>query len=361
MSYVSKVNMVKDTRLYELLEVSVTADAATIKKAYRKLALVHHPDKNGGNDEKFKEIDAAYKVLSDDKLRQMYDTTGSVERAALQEGPDVDILSDLLSRMGMAGMHGFPFGFNGQQQVRRTPDIQHDLFLPLETFYTGKKKNISIKRQVICTNCKGDGGLNPEICKSCRGVGIVVVQQQAGPFMMQRQVECTACKGKGKIIPEKNSCTSCDKSGYKTEKHTLEVNIPPGIDNNFIFTVPKMANEKVGMQPGNLHIVLKEKKHDRFVRDGMNLRTNVAIDLATALVGGIVQFKHIDGTELEITLRKGSVIHHGEKLTIGKKGMPSAQDSDIHGDLEVTFIVTFPSDDWAKQINDSVVRRIFAE
>jgi DnaJ family protein A protein 2 len=142
--------MVVDTKLYDILGVKSDADASTLKKAYRELVKKHHPDK-GGDPEKFKEIDAAYKVLSNEELRDMYDSTGSVETKNTNfDAPDADILSHIFSNMGfdMFGMGGNPFRRGDQRQ--KTQDVVHELHLPLETLYTGKTKHVAIKRTVIC-------------------------------------------------------------------------------------------------------------------------------------------------------------------------------------------------------------------
>ncbi len=358
--------MVVSTKLYDLLEVSTTASSSEIKKAYRKLVLVHHPDKNGGDDTKFKEIDAAYKVLSDDNLRQVYDATGSVDKTTMQENPDFDILSHLFGNFKMGGgmnmgdIFGSAFGGGSQHQAKRTSDVMHEIGLPLETFFTGKTKTLSIKRQVVCTTCKGEGGTSPEKCQSCRGVGVVMVQQQSGFMMFQTHVKCSKCNGKGKIIKAENECKICSASGYKNEKQSVEITIPPGIPNNYVYTLKGYADEKVGMDTGNLHIILQEKKHDRYVRNGVNLETTVAIDLSTALVGGVVEFAHLDGSIVTLTLPKGKVVRQGSTLMVKKKGMPTFESPDVFGDLKVTFHVEFPTDEWSKKANDSQIRKILS-
>lgn len=169
--------MVVDTKLYDILGVSPEVDASALKKAYRDLVRKHHPDK-GGDPEKFKEIDAAYKVLSNEELREMYDNTGSVEAKNTNfDGADVDILSHIFSNMGFGNIfsHGDPFS---QHVKQKTQDVVHELHLPLDALYTGKTKNVSIKRQVICKGCTGKGGSDPKTCNVCGGSGITLVQHQ---------------------------------------------------------------------------------------------------------------------------------------------------------------------------------------
>ena len=187
--------MVVDTKLYDILQVASDASPSAIKKAYRELVKIHHPDK-GGNEETFKEIDAAYKVLCDPEMREMYDSTGSVEpNSTGLGGADFDILSHLFSSgfnpfsmPGMNGMHGDMF----EGGRRKTPDVLHEIHLALDTIYNGCKKMIAVKRTMICTDCKGQGGSDPKTCSDCRGMGMILVQQQNGPFLMQTQKGCTA-------------------------------------------------------------------------------------------------------------------------------------------------------------------------
>lgn len=350
---------VVDTKLYDILEVSPDADPSTIKKAYRTLAKKYHPDKNGGDGEKFKEIDAAYKVLSDENLREMYDTTGSVDAS----GTDVDM--DILSQLfGGLGGFGSPFGgmfggFGIPKQRNVTPDVVHEISLPLESFYSGRKKTISVKRNTICQDCGGKGGSSTEVCTKCRGQGAILVQQQNGPFIMQSQQRCPSCEGKGKIVPKDKACKSCGAKCYLAVKSNVELVVPPGAPNGHVITIPNMADEYVGMSTGSLHIVVKEKKHENYTRHGDSLLTQVTVDLATALVGGNVQFKHLDGQDVEMKLEKGHVISTGDQKTITGRGMPVMNRDGEFGDLVVTLRIQMPSDEWAKRVDERAIRDLF--
>jgi len=353
--------MVVDTKLYDILGVDASVDAAKLKKAYRDLVRVHHPDK-GGDPEKFKAIDAAYKILGDPRLRDTYDNTGSVDRTDVASGMfpdgfDVESLGDIFANMGFDIFGGM--GSPSFRNVRRTRDVYHELHLPLDALYTGKVKTINVKRTAICVNCKGKGGTNPITCNVCRGSGVVIVQQQTGPFIVQSQKQCDTCGGGGKTHSRDTLCTCCGGKGHVLEKKMVEVRIPPGAPNGFLITTKHMVDERLGFESGDLHFVVREKSHDTFVRHGADLATKIAIDLATALVGGIVRYKHIDGQDMTLTLSKGKVTRYGDSIKVQGKGMPRFGE-DGNGDLHVTFHIEMPSDEWAMRTNEASVRKMLA-
>jgi DnaJ family protein A protein 2 len=354
--------MVVNTKLYDILRVPEDADSSTIKKAYRDLVRKHHPDK-GGDEERFKEIDAAYKVLSDPELREIYDTTGSVEPNADLAGTDFDILSHIFSSFGMPSMGGF-FGPDGDAFQRKTPDVLHEIRLTLDSMYKGVKKIIAVKRTVICQDCQGKGGSDPRDCRSCRGAGLVLVQQQNGMFIMQTRQPCSPCKGTGKVHDESKCCKTCNASGYAKVKTTVEIDIPQGVPDGYTMVKKQMADEKVGFETGDLHIRIREIPDNLYTRTGHDLHTTVAIDLPTALVGGVVQFKHIDGRDVSISLPKGIVTKFGDTITVAGKGMPifptDKKRTAAFGDLRVTFHIKMPSDEWSAKANESVVRKLFS-
>jgi len=256
---------------------------------------------------------------------------------------------------GMSGMGGMNFG------KQRTPDMIHELFIPLESIYTGRKKVISVRRNVVCIDCRGQGGIDATKCNICKGAGIVLMQQQNGPFIMQTQRKCTNCDGSGKTIAKENICTTCTGKGHKMEKNTVDIIIPAGVPNGHTITMKGMADEHVGYETGDLFIVIKIKPHEKYTRQGNDLITTVAINLVTALVGGIVQFEHLDGHQLNITLPKGKVTRHGDTVVTSNRGMPVLGNPGSFGDLRVTFHIEMPSDAWAMQVSDAVVRKVLAE
>jgi|SRR6478609_417276 len=355
--------MVVDTKLYDILGVQHDADAATLKKAYRDLVRKTHPDK-GGDPEKFKEIDAAYKVLSNDQLRNLYDSTGSVDpksnMAGFDGGIDADILSNIFTQMGFADMFGADGGRSFGVGKQKTPQVVHEIHLPLDALYTGKTKNLNIRRTIICKPCKGKGGSDPKKCNVCNGNGIVLVQQQNGPFLMQSQHPCNTCHASGKIHSTDTICAQCSGKGLTQEKVLMELNIRPGTPNGYVITKTGMADEKVGYETGDFHFVVRQKPHNTYTRVGDDLITKVWINLSTALVGGIVTFAHLDGREVSVTLPKGKVTRYGDTITISNKGMPKFT-GEGYGDLNVTFHIEMPSDTWAIKANENTVRKILQE
>jgi DnaJ family protein A protein 2 len=177
---------------------------------------------------------------------------------------------------------------------------------------------------------------------------------------MQSQRPCTTCNGGGKTHSKDTMCKTCSGKGHNQEKTTLDVNIPAGAPNGYIITKKGMADEKVGFETGDFHFVVREKPHDSYTRVGDDLLTKIAINLATALVGGIVTFKHLDGRELSVTLPKGKVTRYGDTVSVAGKGMPSLT-NDTYGDLRITFHIELPSDAWAMKVSESIVRKVLSE
>ena len=159
---------------------------------------------------------------------------------------------------------------------------------------------------------------------------------------MQSQRKCPTCDGTGKIIAKENVCRSCNGNGRKIDKTTVEIIIPAGAPNGYTVTAKGMADEQVGYETGDLLIVLREKPHEKYTRQGVDLVTTVAIDLATALIGGIVQFEHLDGHQFLITLPKGKVVRHGSTTVTVNRGMPIMTNPGSFGDLRVVFHVEMP-------------------
>jgi DnaJ family protein A protein 2 len=350
--------MVVDKRLYDVLLVDENADASTIKKAFRNLALKHHPDKNG-DPEKFKEINAAYKVLSDEDSRRVYDATGSVGNDS-SGGSDMDFFSQLFGNMGMGmrfpGMHGHSGMPGAKRKGGRTTDLAHELQVPLDHLYSGKKKTVHIKRTVVCKECKGHGGKNEQVCAPCKGSGSVFLQTQNGPFMMHVQQACHKCNGHGKSFSKEDECKQCATKGHVQTTETIEVNIPAGAPNGHTITFSGKADEREGFETGDLHFVLVQQQHESFKRKGNDIITSVPIDLSTALVGGTVHFKHIDGTPLKAKLQKGKVIRVGDTMSMPGKGMPIMGRDKEYGELHVNFDIQFPSDEWSRRVSEKQVR-----
>lgn len=246
------------TKLYETLEVEKTASQKEIKKAYFRLSKLHHPDK-GGEEHKFKEISAAYEILSDPEKRQQYDKYGL-------EGVDDDAGAaargeDLFSMFFGGGGRG-----RRPQGPRRGPAVNHPIKVSLEDLYNGKTVKLAINRKVITGEVK--------VCTKCKGQGAVMEIRQLGPGMVtQMQRTCTDCSGQGSTAPTKN------------ERKVLEVHIEKGAHNNSKITFAGAADEVPGLEPGDVNFIIQEKEHELFKRKGADLLVTKDISLNQALTG----------------------------------------------------------------------------
>lgn len=334
---------------YETLSVSKGADADELKKAFRKLAMQYHPDRNPGDKEaesKFKEINEAYDVLRDENRRATYDRYG---HAAFENGG---------GRGGAAGggFGGFDFadvfeemfgdifgggGRGGQQRGSargaRGNDLRADLDITLEEAFTGAKSDIQIVTQVQCDACEGSGaahGSKPITCPTCQGAGKQRMQQ--GFFMVERT--CGTCGGGGKVI--KDPCVECNGSGRKRKERRLEVSIPAGVEDG---TRIRLSGEGEagarGAPPGDLYVFLTVKPHKFFQRDGANIYGRIPIRLATAALGGEVEVPTIEGGRAKITIPAGT--QNGHRFRIKGKGM-SILRSELRGDMQVEIYVEVP-------------------
>jgi len=337
--------MAKETKLYELLGVAPEASESELKKAYRQKALRAHPDK-GGDPDTFKDLTHAYEVLSDSQKRSIYDRYGE---AGLSEsgGGGVDP-QDLFSQLFGGGGGPFGGGFFGggggrPSGPRKGKDLIHRIHVSLEELYKGKTSKLSLNKHVICSACSGKGGKEGAVktCPGCRGQGIKIVIRQLGPMMQQIQQQCQDCDGTGEIINAKDRCKKCIGKKTLSEKKVLEVHIDKGMKGGETITFTGESDQAPEMVPGDVVIVIEEKKHDRFTRKGNDLITEVEIDLLTALGGGQFGIQHLDERALVVSIVPGEIIKDGAVKVIHGQGMPSRRHHDF-GDLYVRLKVNFP-------------------
>lgn len=341
--------MVKETKLYEILEVSPTASESELKSAYRKLALKYHPDKNPNAGDKFKEISHAYDVLSDAQKREVYDQYGEAglqgEGGAGGMSPE-DIFAQFFGGSFGGGFFG---GSGGRRGPRKCENMPFNLQVSLEDLYKGKMSKLQVTRNIVCGKCDGKGGSQVKSCSGCDGRGIRVVVRQLGPLLQQMQQTCPECNGEGQVIKEKDRCGGCAGKKIIKEKNVLEVNVEPGTPANYQMIFEGQADQAPGLQPGDIIVTVTEKPHSLFKRQGNDLFCKLSIDLVTALAGGEITVPHLDGRILKAEIYPGQVIKPDEVMIVMGEGMPQHKRSFTKGDLYVQFEVKFPARDWTDE------------
>jgi molecular chaperone DnaJ len=330
---------------YDILGVPRNASEDDIKKAYRKLAMKHHPDRNQGDkakvaEEKFKEAKEAYEMLTDAQKRAAYDQYGHAgvdPNMGARGGPEGfggfaeafgDIFGDIFG--GAAGAR------RGGQQVYRGNDLSYAMEITLEEAARGKDTQIRIPSWDNCETCKGSGakpGTAPKTCNTCNGGGTVHMRQ--GFFSIQQT--CPHCRGSGKIIPE--PCTACSGAGKIKKQKTLEVKIPAGINEGM--RIRSAGNGEPGANggpSGDLYIEIRVKQHEIFERDGDDLHCTAPVGLTTAALGGTIEVPTLGGNA-EIDLPEGT--QHGKTFRLRGKGIKGLRSS-YPGDLYVHVAVETP-------------------
>uniref|UniRef100_A0A6U4Y5A6 J domain-containing protein n=2 Tax=Hemiselmis andersenii TaxID=464988 RepID=A0A6U4Y5A6_HEMAN len=330
---------VDNTSLYEALGVSKTASDAEIKKAYRKLAVKHHPDK-GGDEQTFKELTKAYEILSSEEKRKLYDEGG--EEAVEQGGGGMHDAHDIFSSFFGGG------GRRGPRGPKKGEDLVHQIGTTLESMYNGKTVKMQLSRNVICSVCEGSGskekGANTT-CSDCDGHGVRLVTRQIAPGMIQQmQQQCPACEGKGTTIKPKDRCKECSGKKVKPEKKVIEVQIDKGMKHGQKITLSGAADEAPGQQPGDIVFVIAQKEHAKFMRKGDDLLMTQKIMLSEALCGTKFVIEQLDGRQLLVATEPGAVIKPGDVKAIEDEGMPMYKNPFVKGKLYIKFDVEFPDD-----------------
>jgi DnaJ family protein A protein 1 len=338
--------MVKETAFYDVLGVKANATPDELKKAYRKLALKYHPDKNPSEGERFKLISQAYDVLSNEEKRRIYDQGGE---QALKEG-------------GGGGFGGgnpmdiFEMFFGGGRSRggggpsrRRGKDVVYQMNVTLEELYNGTTRKLSIQKKVKCEKCEGRGTRNPNVsaerCGGCRGTGMQIRIEHLGPSIVQQiQTACSDCGGKGERIAAKDKCKACDGKKITREKKILEVHIDKGMEDGQKVTFSGEGDIEAGIEEaGDIIIVLDEKEHETFKRVRTHdLLVDVHLTLTEALCGFQKPISTLDDRTLVITAIPGEVIKHGDVKMVLGEGMPRWKNPYEKGKLIVQFLVKFP-------------------
>jgi molecular chaperone DnaJ len=346
---------------YDILDVSKTASADEIKKAYRKLAMQHHPDKHGGDDAKFKEIGEAYEVLKDPQKRAAYDQYG---HAGAQGNPfggggpgggagfggfngaEGFDFSDILNQF-MGGMGGSPFGGARSNGPARGSDLEVSLTIDFLEAVFGVEKDLSLTLDDACDTCGGDGaepGTKLKSCDTCGGRGQVTRVQQTILGAIQQTTVCPKCQGRGKI-PEK-PCHTCHGNGIQRRQRTLKVRIPGGVDNGATIRLGGQgAAPRGGGRKGDLYVTIRVRPDRRFQRDGRDVLSEVTVPMVQAALGTEVEVETVDGP---LTFKVPAGTQSGKVFKLSGHGVPSVSGR-ARGDHLVTMTVETPTKLTAKQ------------
>ena len=325
---------------YEALGVEKGADAAAIKKAYRKLAMKFHPDRNPDDKEaevRFKEINEAYMVLSDAEKRQRYDHMGhagvdpSMGGGAGAQGYGFEDLGDMFG-----SVFGDFFNRGGGQASQAGRDLGYHMELDLEQVMHGSTVKIQVPTHVHCGTCGGTGarkGTQAHNCDTCHGAGQVHIQQ--GFFAVQQA--CPKCRGQGKVI--KDPCNTCHGEGRVAENKTLSVKIPAGVETGDRIRLAGEGEAGVmGSRSGDLYVELSVRPHRLFKRDGSDLVCEVPIDFPAAVLGGTIEVPTMDG---KVKLKVPKETQSGQSFRLRGKGLPSKQGT-RPGDILCRVMVETP-------------------
>jgi len=329
---------------YDILGVAKSADAEELKRAYRKLAMQWHPDRNPGDksaEHKFKDINEAYDVLKDDQKRAAYDRFGHAAFENGSRGPGdggfaggfsggfADIFEEMFGAMGA--------GRRTQNGPARGSDLRYNIEVSLEDAFRGKQTTIRVASFGHCDTCKGSGaepGSRPASCRTCQGHGRVRAQQ--GFFTIERT--CPTCQGSGQIIEK--PCKGCGGQGRVRREKTLSVNIPAGVEDG---TRIRLAGEgEVGVHgaaPGDLYIFVSIAPHQIFQRDGANIFCRVPIPFTSAALGGTIEVPTVEGSRTRVTVPPGT--QSGHQFRLRSKGMTVLR-SPARGDMYIQAIVETP-------------------
>lgn len=340
---------------YDLLGIQKSASKDDIKKAFRVLAHKYHPDKKGGDEARFKEVNEAYSVLSDDKKRAEYDAYGRVFSGGAGggggggEGFEGFDFTNFASGQGFSGnASGFEFDlgdifndfFGGQRErARRGRDISIDVELSFAESVFGTERRILLNKTTVCDICKGSGakpGTKMQTCKTCNGKGKVRENRRSIFGTVQTTRVCEECEGKGQVPSER--CAGCHGSGVTKKQQEISVKVPVGIEDGEVIRLGGAGEAIREGAPGDLYVKIHVEKHRLFRREGSNLLMDLSVKLSSALLGDEYTIETLDGP---VTVKIPEGIRHGELLRLRGKGVPL--DRSRRGDLLIKLVIDLPS------------------
>jgi molecular chaperone DnaJ len=349
---------------YEVLGVAKSADAETLKKAYRKLAMQYHPDRNPDDktaEAKFKEVSEAYEVLNDPQKRALYDRLGhdGVDgqggfgggrggRGGFSTDEAFETFNEFFGGMGGGGgafESFFGGGRGGGQQAQRGSNLRIKVKMTLEEIAAGYQKKIKVKKQVTCNTCNGSGAKDRNsvtTCTTCRGSGYVRQMRNTFLGQMQTTVPCTTCKGSGQMIT--SNCGTCKGEGTVYGEETIDIKIPAGVSDGMQLSLSGYGNAgPKGAGNGDLIINIEEVPHEHFVRDGMNVIHELFVNMADAALGTSIEVPTLTG---KVRLKIPAGTPSGKTFRLEGKGLPSVQSYGV-GDQLVNISVWVP-----RKLND---------
>ncbi|HVE99023.1 MAG TPA: molecular chaperone DnaJ [Mycobacteriales bacterium] len=333
--------------LYEILGVGKDASTDEIKKAYRRLARELHPDVNPSEEERFKEVTAAYEVLSDPEKRQRYDL-GASDPFGGFGGGGFGGLQDIMDAFFGGGLGGFGGGRGPRGRTRRGEDLLVGMSLPLADTAFGTTTDVTVDTAVRCATCQGGGtapGTFPDQCKTCGGRGEVSQMTRSFLGQMMTTRPCPACGGAGSVIT--HPCADCAGEGRRPERRTLTVTIPPGVEHGLRIRLTGEGQAGPGGGPaGDLYVEVNELDHDVFDRDGDDLHCKVSLPMTAAALGTSVDLELLEGETERIEIKPGT--QSGQVTTLRGRGVPHLRASG-RGHLHVHVEVRTPTDLDAEQ------------
>lgn len=340
--------MAKD--YYEILGISRSASKDEIKKAFHKLAHKYHPDKSGGDEKKFKEMNEAYQVLSDETKRRQYDQYGSTSFDGGGPPPGAGFSGQGFGGGGFDGVDlgdifndFFGAGFNqgGGQRVERGRDISVDIEISFEHSIFGTTRNVVLGKSSQCDTCHGSGakpGTKLKKCEACSGKGRVNELRKSFLGTFSTVATCSTCQGTGEIPEEK--CKTCSGLGIHKKQEEIEIKIPPGVNSGEMLRMSGKGEAVSRGVPGDLYIKMRVKPHAIYHREGSNLVTKLDVKLTDALLGATYKILGLDGKEIEVKIPEG--VKFGDILRIKEKGVPGTKHG-RSGDIMIHVNIKTPS------------------